>query len=164
MFGGPGIVNVFQSMANKMQHYTVFYFCKLLYMFWVDPPPIIKNTTLYLQHLLFVKPLLLSAAIAADSSNGWQIPDAVDTVLCSWWWVGDPPETFRAVYRNKKLCNVASCWPYFGIQRKYQFFLLHTELQSKKFKHPIKWLIHLVCLVNYGPQTDRPFNLCMDHA
>jgi hypothetical protein len=68
---------VFQSMANKMQRYTVFYFCKLLYMFRVDPPPIIRSTKLYLQHLVFVKPLLLPAAIAE------QIPDAVDTVLCS---------------------------------------------------------------------------------
>ena len=34
---------------------------------------------------------------------------------CSWWWVKDPPETCRAVYRNKKLCNIASCWSYFGI-------------------------------------------------
>jgi hypothetical protein len=45
----------------------------------------------------------------------WQIPDAVETVLCSWWWVGDPPETCRAVYWNIKLCYVASCWSYFGI-------------------------------------------------
>jgi len=31
---------------------TVFYFCKLLYMFRVDPPPIIRSITLYLQHLI----------------------------------------------------------------------------------------------------------------
>ena len=82
-FRGPYIVNVFQSMTNKMQGYAVFYFCKLLYMFRVDPPPIIRSTTLYLQHLVFVKLLLLPAAIAAGSSNILQIPDAVDTVLCS---------------------------------------------------------------------------------
>ena len=73
---------VFQSMTNKMQRYTVFYFCKLLYMFRVDPPPIIRSLTLYLQHLVFVKPYLLPAAImeelklinsstiAAGSNNG----------------------------------------------------------------------------------------------
>jgi len=43
-----------------MQRYTVFYFCKLLYMFRVDPPPISRSITLYLQHLLFVKPLPLT--------------------------------------------------------------------------------------------------------
>jgi len=48
-------------MTNKMQRYTVFYFCKLLYTFRADPPPIIRSTTLYLQHLVFVKPLLLVA-------------------------------------------------------------------------------------------------------
>ena len=40
--------DVFQSITNKMQGYTVVYFCKLLYMFRVDPPPIIRSTTLYL--------------------------------------------------------------------------------------------------------------------
>ena len=53
-----------------MQRYTVDYFCKLLYMFRVVPPPIIRSTKLYLQHLIHVKPLLLPAAIAAGSSNG----------------------------------------------------------------------------------------------
>ena len=60
MFKVPCIVNVFQSMTNKLQHCTVFYFCKLLYVFRVDPPPIIRSTTLYLQHLVLVKLLLLS--------------------------------------------------------------------------------------------------------
>ena len=82
-FRGPCIVNVFQSITNKMQRYTFFYFCKPLYMFRVDPPPIIRSVTLYLQHLVFVKPLLLTAVIveelrlslssstiAAVSSNG----------------------------------------------------------------------------------------------
>ena len=43
MFKGPCIANMFQSITNKMQRYTV-YFCKLLYMFRVDPPPIIRST------------------------------------------------------------------------------------------------------------------------
>jgi hypothetical protein len=38
---------------------------------------------LCLQNLVFVTPLLLPAAIAAGSSNGVQIPDAVDTVVCA---------------------------------------------------------------------------------
>ena len=43
-----------------------FYFCKLLYMLRVDPPTIIRSTTLYLQHRVFVKPLLLPAAIMEE--------------------------------------------------------------------------------------------------
>jgi hypothetical protein len=68
---------------------------------------------LYLQHLVFVTPLLLyvrhpqhtqtsssSSMIAADSSNG-----VTNTRCCrysrmrSWWWVEVPPETCGAVSR-----------------------------------------------------------------
>ena len=66
-------------MTNKMQRYTVFYFCKLLYMFWVDLPPIIRSLTLYLQHLVFVKLLLLPAAIMEELK-----PDAVDLLMMGW--------------------------------------------------------------------------------
>jgi len=37
-------------------------------MFRVDPSPIIKSTKLYLQHVVFVKPLLLPAAIVEELS------------------------------------------------------------------------------------------------
>jgi len=71
---------------------------------------------LYLQHLVFVRPLLLPAVIAAGSSNGltntrcWRY-----SCLRSWWWVEVPPETCRAVSRWNKLCNVAYCWTYIRI-------------------------------------------------
>jgi len=45
----------------------------------------------------------ISSTIAAGSSIGLTIPDAVCTVLCSWWWAEGPPETFRAIYRNKQI-------------------------------------------------------------
>ena len=99
-----------------------------------------ERKQLYLQHLVFVIPLLLSATIveelepvwvccgcqlqhtqtgsisstiAKDSSNGVR-----NTRCCrwswlrSWRWVMVPPETCRAVSRQNKLCNVASCWIY----------------------------------------------------
>ena len=66
MFRGPCVAKMFPSITNKMQRYTVFYFCKLLYMFRVDPPPIFRSTKLYLQHLVFVKPLLLPADIVEE--------------------------------------------------------------------------------------------------
>jgi len=68
-----------------MQHYTVSFIWKLLYMFRVATSPIIKSAL---------------AAIAASSSNG-----VTDTRCCSyscmrsWWWVEVPPETCRAVSR-----------------------------------------------------------------
>jgi hypothetical protein len=49
-----------------MQRYTVYFIWKLLYMFLVVLPPIIRSTKLYLQHLVFVTPLLLSAAIVEE--------------------------------------------------------------------------------------------------
>ena len=66
---------MFQSITNKMQRYTVVYFCKLFYMFRVVSPPIIRSTKLYLQRLVFVKPLLLPAAIAAGSIYDARTPE-----------------------------------------------------------------------------------------
>ena len=48
-------------------------------MFWVDLPPIIRSLTLYLQHLVFVKLLLLPAAIMEELK-----PDAVDLLMMGW--------------------------------------------------------------------------------
>jgi hypothetical protein len=47
-----------------MQRYTVYFIWKLLYMFRVVPSPHHQERQLYLQHLVFVTPLLLPAAIA----------------------------------------------------------------------------------------------------
>jgi len=65
------------------------------------------------------EPRSISSTIAAGSSIGLTIPDAVCTVLCSCWWVEEPPETCTAIYRNKQIKkNVASSWLYFkDIQR-----------------------------------------------
>jgi len=55
---------------------------------------------LYLQHLVFVTPLLLSAAIAAGSSNGLTTTKCCRySCLRSSCWVEVPPETCRAVSR-----------------------------------------------------------------
>jgi len=68
---GTCIVNILQYTSNKMQRYTVYFIWKLFYMFRVIPSPIIRSAKqLYLQHLVFVTPLLLPALIAASSSNG----------------------------------------------------------------------------------------------
>ena len=41
----------------------------------------------------------------------WHIPDAVCTVLNSWWWTEIPSETRRAMFN--KLENCAFCWFYY---------------------------------------------------
>jgi hypothetical protein len=41
----------------------------------------------------------------------WHIPDAVCTVLNSWWWTERPSETCRVIFN--KLENCASSWFYY---------------------------------------------------
>jgi len=44
----------------------------------------------------------------------WHIPDAVCTVLDSWWWTEKPSETCRALFQNKiNLRYCAPGWFYF---------------------------------------------------
>jgi len=75
-----------------------------------------ERKQLYVQHLVFVRPLLLPAAIAAGSSNGLtNIRYCRCNCMCSWWWVEVTPETCRAVSRHNKLCKFASCWIYIGM-------------------------------------------------
>ena len=108
---------VFQYISNKMQLYTVYlYLQTALHVSGVTSTHHQERIQLYLQHLLFVTPLLLPAAIvrhpqhtqtssnsstiAAVSSNG-----ATYTRCCrysclrSWWWVVVPPQKRRAVSR-----------------------------------------------------------------
>ena len=69
----------------------------------------------------YCQPVLLFATIVDlihDSSkqqNLLTIPEAVCTVMCSWWWAEEPPETCTASVEINKSRNVASCWLYFGI-------------------------------------------------
>jgi len=49
----------------------------------------------------------------AVSKPVWHIPDAVCTVLDSWWWTERPSETCRVLFQNKiKLRYCASGWFY----------------------------------------------------
>jgi len=37
------VIEIFQLLSNKMQRYTVYYIWKLLYMFQMVAPPIIRS-------------------------------------------------------------------------------------------------------------------------
>jgi len=68
--GFKGLI-IFQYVSNKMQLYTVYLYLKAaLHVLGGIPTLHQERIKLYLQHLLFVRPLLLPAAIAAGSSNG----------------------------------------------------------------------------------------------
>ena len=66
-FMGSCIVNIFQYIYNKMQLYT-FYLCleTALHVSGGTSTHHQEPIQLYLQHLVFVTPLLLPAAIVED--------------------------------------------------------------------------------------------------
>jgi hypothetical protein len=68
---GTCIVSIFQYISNKMQRYTVYIYLETsLHVSGGTSTHHQESIQLYLQHLLFVTPLLLSSTIAEDSSNG----------------------------------------------------------------------------------------------
>ena len=66
-FMGPCILNVFQYISNKLQLYTV-YLCleTALHISGGTSTHHQERIQLYLQHLVFVTPLLLPAAIVEE--------------------------------------------------------------------------------------------------
>jgi hypothetical protein len=84
---------------------------------------------LHLQHLVFVRPLLLSAAIVL------QMPDAVDTVVC----VPDDgskyhPKHVQQFPGTNKLCKIASCCIYIAIYlRCTNLWTSNLKLTYKEF-------------------------------
>jgi hypothetical protein len=67
MFMGPCIVSIFQYISNKMQHYTVYLYLETtLHVLGGASTHHQERTQLYLQHLVFVTPLLLSAATVEE--------------------------------------------------------------------------------------------------
>jgi hypothetical protein len=68
-FMGPCIVSIFQytCISNKMQRYTVYLYLETaLHVLGGTCTHLQERIQLYLQHLVFVTPLLLSAAIVEE--------------------------------------------------------------------------------------------------
>jgi hypothetical protein len=64
---GPCIVCIFQYIANKIQPYTVYLYLETaLHVSGGTSTHHQECVKLYLQHLVFVTPLLLSAAIVEE--------------------------------------------------------------------------------------------------
>jgi hypothetical protein len=64
-FMGPCILSIFQYISNKMQRYTVYLYLETaLHVSGGISTYHQERIHLYLQHLVFVTPLLLSAAIS----------------------------------------------------------------------------------------------------
>jgi hypothetical protein len=66
-FMGPCIVSIFQYISSKMQRYTVYLYLETtLHVSGGIFTHHQEHIQLYLQHLVFVTPLLLSAAIVKE--------------------------------------------------------------------------------------------------
>jgi hypothetical protein len=64
---GPCIVSIFQYISNKMQRYPVYLYLETaLHVSGGTSTHHQESIKLYLQHLVFVTPLLLSAAIVEE--------------------------------------------------------------------------------------------------
>ena len=64
---GPCIVSIFQYIFNKMQRYTVYLYLETaLHVSGGNSTHHQECILLYLQHLVFVTPLLLSATIVEE--------------------------------------------------------------------------------------------------
>ena len=105
---GPCIVNIFQYTSNKMQLYTVYLYLETaLHVSGGTSTHRQERIQLYLQHLVFVTPLMLPAAIVEELEHVEQFPDI------------------------NKLCNVAACWiyvgKYIGLPVKYPVFLSDVD-------------------------------------
>ena len=63
---GPCIVSIFQYISNKMQRYTVYLYLEIALHVSGGTSTHHEHILLYLQHLVFVTPLLLPAAIVEE--------------------------------------------------------------------------------------------------
>jgi hypothetical protein len=89
--------NRFECAVVGVRHVTHFiYIWKLLYMFRLVPPPIIRSA------YNCIYSIWNSSTIVASSSNGvTNISCCKYSCMRSWWWVGVSPEICRAVSRYK---------------------------------------------------------------
>jgi hypothetical protein len=86
----------------------------------------------------------ISSTIAAGSSTCLTIPDSVCTVLCSWWWAEEPPETCRAIYRNKqikKMLHLVGC--------TLEIYLRCMDIWTSKVDSLFSWAARYVCFRVY---------------
>jgi hypothetical protein len=68
-----------------MQIYTVYFIWKLLYMFQLVPPPVIRSANYFIYSIWYLSHRYCYLPLAVQ-----QISDALDTVLCApddgWWY------------------------------------------------------------------------------
>ena len=117
------------SKTNQMHNNSnLFYYGTTLYMFRTVFPSIIRSLRLYIQHHTIQVPWLLASK--QPQNLLWHIPDAVCTVLDSWWWTERPSKTCRVLFQNKiNLRYCVSGWFYY---RNLKFVFCHMPVDKNK--------------------------------
>jgi len=138
-----------------MKSYTVYFIWKLLYMFRVVPPPIIRSANnciysiCYLSHRYCYLPLWRQVALTM-----WQIPDAVDTVICApdvgWWYYPKHVEQFP----YKINCVTLQLVGYAGWSQKH--FLISSSYKIKTY-----WNTAFHCLLAVGEKIKNFLSECI---
>jgi hypothetical protein len=119
---GPCIVSIFQYISNKMQRYTVYLYLETaLHVLGGTSIHHQERIQLYLQHLVFVTPLMLSAAIVEvlepyNPKHVEQFPDI------------------------NNVCYVEYCWIYIGILLRAHPFLHISRIRVNVYIRRF-WLI-----------------------
>jgi hypothetical protein len=95
---GPCIVNIFQYISNKMQRYTLYLYLETaLHVSGGTSTFHQERIQLYPQHLVFVTPLLLSAAI---------VEELEPVRVCCGWLTPPTAHSSRYANRNKVLATI----------------------------------------------------------
>jgi len=156
-FVGPCIVIYSYSKTNQMRNISnLFYFGTTLYMFRTLSPSIIRSLKLCIQHKVYVKQVLLARGeslvpASKQPQNLYDIPNAVCTLLDSWWWTERPSETCRVLFQNKiNLRYCASGWFYY---RNSVLSIWH--FRSSELSHFVDDCIFTDVSVNTLPLNSR---------
>jgi hypothetical protein len=85
--------NILIYIQQDATLHSLFYLETALHVSGGTPSHHQERKQLYLQHLVFVRPLLKPAAIAEGSNNGVTNTRCCRySCLCTWWWVGYHPK------------------------------------------------------------------------
>ena len=109
IFVWPCVVSIILISWPKRWKFLVYLFIpNQLYMFRAMFLPIIRSTLLYLQLLIYSTYVAAGWSLGRDGTlfpsrvhdtgrqqHRWNISEAVNTVMCSWWWAKTSPETCR---------------------------------------------------------------------
>jgi len=144
-------------MSNKMQRYTVYFIWKLLYMFRVIPPPIIRSaynciySIWYLSHHYCYLPLSLKSwnwfeCAVGDVGCGWHNathstlkPESVSRWNCVPSWSCSQAVS-KAVWHIPLLC-VQWKTPDDGQRNCLEHVEFHSENKFEKLVHLVGFII-----------------------